>query len=174
MQDFISIKINPNSKNIRREEQWEIQGISRCEIVQKVKYMGVDLTNKNIDLLKNNYEKLGKKINEDLLKWNQLNLSLLGRIATIKMNILPRMLFLFQTIPIIMKRQYFLYWKKAITNFIWAGEKTRIKYKILCDARERGGFQLPNLELYYDACCLVWLKEWITLEDKKIISPGRI
>lgn len=87
---------------------------------------------------------------------------------TIKMNVLPRILFLFQTIPLIRKRQCFVYWKRAITNFIWAGKKPWVKYKTLSDARERGG--IPDLELYYDACCLVWLREWITLEDKKLLT----
>lgn len=126
-------------KNIRKEEQVEIQKQSRCVVAQKVRYLGIEITNKNIDLLKNNYIKLWEKIKEDFVKWNQQNLSLLGRIATIKMNILPRILFLFQTIPIIRKRHHFLHWKREITNFIWVGKKPRLKYKILCDAHERGG-----------------------------------
>lgn len=96
-------------------------------------------------------KKHGEKI-KDLIKWNKYNLLLMGRIAIVKMNVLPHILFLFQTTPIIKKRQIFTQWKREITNFIWAGEKPRVKYKVLCDARERGGLQLPNLELYCDAC----------------------
>lgn len=98
-----------------------------CEVARKVKYLGIDLTNRNIDIFKNNYEKLWKKIKEDLVLWNQQKLSLLGRIATIKMNILPRILYLFQTIPIMKKRDHFKKWKKDITDFIWAGRKPWIK-----------------------------------------------
>lgn len=103
-------------------------------MVNKVKYLGVEITNKNIDLMKNNYEKLRKEVKKDLVKWNTLNLSLLGTIASIKMNVLPKILYLFQTIPVIKKRSYFLHWKREITNFIWAGKKPRIKYKPMCDA----------------------------------------
>lgn len=108
---------------------------TRCEVVHKVKYLGIDLSNKNIDLFKNNYEKTWRKIKEDLLKWNNQNLSVLGSIATVKMNVLPRMLYLFQTIPIIKKKEHFNKWRRDITNFIWAGRKPRVKCKILTDAK---------------------------------------
>lgn len=75
-----------------------------------------------------------------------------------KMNVLPCILYLFQTIPIIKKKQYFKSWQKDIVNFIWAGKKARIKFKISCDAREHGGLQVPNLELYYEANCLYGLE----------------
>lgn len=95
--------------------------MSGCEVAQKVKYLGVELTNKNLRLLKNKYEKMWKKIDEDLIKWNQQNLLLLGRIATIKMNVLPPILYLFQTISIV-KKQCIVHWKREITNVIWAGK----------------------------------------------------
>lgn len=161
-------------KNINNEEQNLIGILSQCEVVQKVKYLGVDITNKNISLFKNNYEKAWKKIKEDLIKWNHQNLSLLGRVAVIKMNILPSILYFFQTIPIINKQQHFKKWKKDITNFIWGSRKPRMKYKILCDTREHGGMQLPDVERYYDACRLVWVRDWITLENKLLVLEGAL
>lgn len=151
-------------------EKEKIQERSGCKVVNKVKYLGVEITNKNIDLLNNNNGKLWKDVKKDLLKWNKLKLSLLGRIATIKMNILPRILYLFQTIPIIRKRSHFLYWKRELTDFIWAGKKPRIKYKVMCDARKRGGLNLPDLELYHDACALIWIQDWITTQNKKLLT----
>lgn len=123
-------------KNIKKNESIQIQEISKCEVTQKAKYLGVYLTGKNVDLFKNNYEKVWKEIKSDLEKWNQQYLSLLGRISLIKMNVLPRILFLFQTLPIAIKGDHFKKWKKIITEFIWAGRRSRIKNKILCDARE--------------------------------------
>lgn len=38
---------------------------------------------------------------KDLVKWNALKLSMLGRIAVTKMNILPRLLYFLQTISVI-------------------------------------------------------------------------
>lgn len=30
--------------------------------------------------------------------------------------------------------------------------------------------QLPNWEGYFEACCLVWVREWITLRNKKLLA----
>lgn len=71
-----------------------------------------------------------------MVKWNKQNLSLIGHIATIKINVPPWMLYLFQMIPIIKKKDHFNRWKGDITDFIWAGRRARIKYKTLIDAKE--------------------------------------
>lgn len=42
--------------------------------------------------------------------------------------------------------------------------------KILVDKKERGGFSLPDLSLYYEAACLLWLKDWIRLENRDILD----
>ena len=109
-------------------------------------------------------------IKKDLDKWRNLPLSLLGRISVIKMNVLPRMLFLFQAIPIISSEKPFRDWQKELSNFIWQGRKPRIKFKNLTDSKERGGLNLPNLELYYNAACFVWIKDWLTLSNSYILK----
>lgn len=88
-------------KDMTKKRQEELNKISGCEISTKVKYLGIYLAIKNLDLYKNNCERLGEQIQKDLNKWNSLKLSLLGQIATIKLNISPRRMFLFQTLPII-------------------------------------------------------------------------
>lgn len=82
-------------------KQKNLEKVIGCEITNKVKYLGITLTMKNLDLFKNNYEKIWEEIQRHLKRWNNLNLSLLGRIASIKINILPRFMFLFQSIPVI-------------------------------------------------------------------------
>ena len=132
--------------------------------------MGVVLTSKNIELFQNNYNKIWNEVKKDLARWKNLNLSLLGRISVIKMNVLPRMLFLFQTIPIITADAIFKQWQRDISNFIWQGKKPRIKFKSLQDAKERGGLGLPDLKLYFKACCLMWIRDWIMLENQKMLQ----
>lgn len=65
-------------------------------------------------------------------------------------------------------KDHFNRWRRDVTNFIWAGRKPGIKYKILIDVRECGGFQLPDLKIYYQVCCLL-LQEWILLSKKKML-----
>lgn len=53
---------------------------------------------------------------------------------------------------------------------IWVRKKARIKYKILIDSKERGGLQLPDLQLYYDTCCLLWTRDWMLLKKKRMLA----
>lgn len=46
-------------KNVKKCEYEEIEKMTRCEVTNKVKYLGIELTNKNLDLFKNKYKKLG-------------------------------------------------------------------------------------------------------------------
>lgn len=70
--------------------------------------------------------------------WSKLHLSFWGKILVIKMNILPRMIFLFQMIPILGGMGCFKNWRKDIAKFIWKGKKPGIKHKIIID-RNGGG-----------------------------------
>lgn len=46
-------------------------------------------------------------------------------------------------------------------------KKLRIKLKALQDFKCNTGFGLPDWLTYYKACALVWLKEWVTLENTR-------
>ncbi|KAF7245269.1 hypothetical protein EYD10_08704 [Varanus komodoensis] len=146
-------------KNLTQEQRKTLLEQVDLQIVKKVKYLGIYLTAKCTSLKEDNYDKLFKEIKSDLEKWANLQLSLLGRIALAKMNILPKLLFLFQTIPIKIDRKFFDDLNFQILRFIWRKKKPRIKLKILQEAKENGGFGLPDWLLYYQASVLTWLKE---------------
>uniref|UniRef100_A0A670J9P8 Reverse transcriptase domain-containing protein n=1 Tax=Podarcis muralis TaxID=64176 RepID=A0A670J9P8_PODMU len=158
------------AKNIDQRTIEIIQEQSQIQVVKKIKYLGIWLTPKNIDLYKNNYEPVWREIRKDLEIWGRLKLSFWGRINTIKMNVLPRVLFLFQSIPIIKGSRVFKEWQRVLSRFIWQGKKPRIKYKLLTDKKERGGFALPDLGLYYEAVCLCWIKDWVKLKNKDLLD----
>lgn len=85
---------------------------------KKVKYLEVTLTNMNYMLFQNNYVKVRKDFKQDLLRWDKLQLSLLDRISVIKMNVLSRMLFLFQTVLILTTGAPFKEWQKDISKLV--------------------------------------------------------
>uniref|UniRef100_A0A670K2J7 Reverse transcriptase domain-containing protein n=1 Tax=Podarcis muralis TaxID=64176 RepID=A0A670K2J7_PODMU len=105
------------------------------EVVKKVKYLGIWLTPKNIDLFQNNYTPMWNGIKRDLEVWGRMKLSFWGRISTIKMSMLPKMLFLFQTIPIIKGAVIFKEWQRTISRYTWQGKKPRIQFANRCERK---------------------------------------
>lgn len=73
---------------------------TQIEITKKMRYLGIMFSNRTSSLYNDNYKKILKEIQLDLIKWEKIHLSLIGKIELIKMNVLPRILFLFQTILI--------------------------------------------------------------------------
>uniref|UniRef100_A0A670KC70 Reverse transcriptase domain-containing protein n=1 Tax=Podarcis muralis TaxID=64176 RepID=A0A670KC70_PODMU len=157
-------------KNLDEQSQNKIELVSGIKIAKKVKYLGIWVSTKNINLVEDNYNKIWRECKRDLDSWSRLHLSWEGRMAAIKMNILPRMIFLFQSIPVIRGTTMFKDWQRTLSRFIWQGKRARIKYKLLTDRRERGGFAVPNLQLYYEASCLCWVKEWIVLDNTDLLD----
>ncbi|KAK9411286.1 hypothetical protein NXF25_002461 [Crotalus adamanteus] len=114
-------------KNLTTNQKKELEKEMDLQIVKKIKHLGIWLTARCSSLKEDNYKVLVQQIKKDLEKWGRLQLSLLGRIATIKMNILPKLLYLFQTIPISLDKKFFGELNKITTKFVWLGKKARIK-----------------------------------------------
>ncbi len=82
------------------------------------KYLGVHVTERFKDLFKNNFKVALEGAKQDLTRWSSLPLSLAGRINHIKMAIMPRFLFLFQTIPTFIPKAFSTEINKYISTFI--------------------------------------------------------
>jgi hypothetical protein len=63
------------------------------------KYLGINLTKDVNDLYKESYKPLTKEIEEDYRRWKDLPCSWIGRINVIKIAILPKAIYMFNTIP---------------------------------------------------------------------------
>ena len=74
---------------------------------------------------------------------------MIGRINVLKMSILPKFLYLFQSIPLAPPPSLFNFLKKLFSNFIWNNKRPRLRLSLLYLPYDRGGLQLPNLEWYY-------------------------
>lgn len=72
----------------------------------------------------------------------------------IKMNILPRLLYLLHNLPIEVSGKDFKEWDKIISRFLWQGAKPRIRYKTLQLSKERGGSCSSMFEKIF-LCCAV-------------------
>lgn len=83
-----------------------------------IKYLGIWLTHCPSDLYKKNYETVNKKISEDLGNWSAFLLSFSARINIMKMSILPKLSYLFMSLPIKIPISQFQEWDKQISRFI--------------------------------------------------------
>lgn len=72
-----------------------------------IRYLGVQIPTDLSQLFSLKFPPLLKVVKEDMRRWLPLSLSLLGRINVVKMNVLPRLLFLFTTLPILLPEVFF-------------------------------------------------------------------
>lgn len=111
-------------------------------------YLGVSIARSFKSLYSENFFPLLAEIKADFQKWGSLPLSLIGRINTVKMNILPKFLILFQCLPIFLPN-FFFFKTIDLIIFLWNGKTPRVRQKVLQNCKFYGRFSLPNFQFYY-------------------------
>lgn len=129
-------------------------------------YLGVNIPKESTKLYDFNFNQLSQKIQEDIKRWNLIPiLSFESRIESVKMNILPRVLSFFQTLPVEISDNQFNEWDKLISRYIWQGKKTRKKFQTLQLAKDKGRLALPCLKDYCISAQLRILYCWCNSDD---------
>lgn len=76
------------------KDQIKLMNKMGFKIETKVKYLGITMINTKCMLFQNNHVKTWNEVKKDVLRWEKLPFLLLGRISMIKINVLPRIMFL--------------------------------------------------------------------------------
>ena len=118
------------------------------------KYLGILVTPNLNSLFESNYSPLIQKIRNDLTKWAYLPAPLLGRINTVKMNVLPRLDDLFQNLLCYLTPTLFK------SHYIWNNKHPGVKFSMLTKPKDLGGLSLPVLQFYYWSAQLKMMLNW--------------
>lgn len=96
-----------------------------------ITYLGLTLHTSLVRTAEANYASLLSRIRKDLAHRKWLPLSWLGRLATIKMNVLPRALYLFQTLPLLPPSTALTRIQTEIEHFICGPMSPRLQKTLL-------------------------------------------
>lgn len=153
--EALNISLTPSTLTQLRTNfpfQWGARGIS---------YLGVTIPSNLADLYNLNFPPLLSRIRKELDTWNQTPLPWFGRINTLKMDTLPKLLYVFQTIPILLPQRFFASLRSMSIRFVWQQGMSRIRHALLTYPKTRGGVGLPDFEMYHRAAVLSRILEWL-------------
>lgn len=137
--------IFPLTKSTKR---WECEFLLEW-CTDSTKYLGIHIHLETSQILQPNYGRAIHTLESQIDRWISLPLSLAGRIALIKMVILPKFLYLFNSIPIPLTNSFFNTLQSLLVRLVSAGGRPRVGWRFLTLPYNREGIGAPDFKLYY-------------------------
>lgn len=119
-----------------------------------IPYIGIKLAPSLPELYDLNYRAFQKLLPQLLNQLRTTGLSKLGRIASFKMLILPKLLYLFRSVILPVPHFFFTSIQKQLSRYIWETKPPRCAHYILTRHHKKGGLSLPHIQTYYYASIL--------------------
>ena len=126
-----------------REEKRDLGLIEKKD---RIKILGIEIGH---DMVKANWEARLPKIKGKILKWEERELSITGKVLIIKAEIFASLTYLATTLPV---PQFFLNpLKRTVFQFVWGSQQERIKRDIMHRPVDKGGKGVPDLAIKLQA-----------------------
>lgn len=125
-----------------------------------ITYLGTKISPRLSELFTLNFPPLLKKIETDLQCWNNVPISIIGRISLIKMSVLPKIIYLIQMTHLSPSASWFQSLDSIINKFYWKNTTPRIKLTTLQKPKSQGGLNAPNFHHYSLAIHLQYILKW--------------
>uniref|UniRef100_A0A803TA48 Reverse transcriptase zinc-binding domain-containing protein n=1 Tax=Anolis carolinensis TaxID=28377 RepID=A0A803TA48_ANOCA len=120
-----------------------------------------------------NYNHLWKNISKQIITWGKKFRDISTRLKIYKMKILPKFLFLFQTLPVNIPTNLLKKWDNSMKQWVVGGNKNRIANFLYYSKQEMGGWGAPSLGIYYEASQLARLLEFELEGSKKWVQTEK-
>lgn len=138
-----------------------------------ISYLGMKISKNLKELFEPNYIPMAKQIKLDLSRWDKEIFTWFGRTNIIKMNVMPRLLYLIQTLPIKIPPSFLRDLRSRFLKCIWVGKPARVHRTILSLPKGKGGIGLPDPIRYQEASHLTRVMEWCGLQQDHTFFKGQ-
>lgn len=135
-----------------------------------IPYLGIKIPHHTSNLYKANFLDLFPKLSLELNKLKVSEISTTGRIAALKMFIVPKLLYLFRTVPIFLPKSFFQKITSMFSWFMWNKKRPRCAASVMTLSRVRGEMGSPNMPNYYKASMLDHVQFWCRPSPQKAWS----
>lgn len=129
-----------------------------------IRSLGVDICHRTEDLIKLNYTKALKKMENILKFWGKRYLTLYGKVVVINTFIISQFVYLLSVLPsptTNMLKEI----QKCIFEFVWGKKPDKIKRDIMKLPKDQGGIGVPDIILKDLSLKVTWIKRIMSADN---------